>query len=307
MTDRLLARLRNGAAGGIAASAPGDPADQVEARLVGDDAALWQVSPPHTRRQLTLALGLHYDLPGLAERTGLSPTEPPEDVHAMSRGSLARGGSYYEADYVVESLEAAGATPGAGTRWLDFGCSSGRVVRPLAAAWPEGQWYGCDPNQEAIAWACSALPDIAFTVSPQDPPLSYPDEHFDVAFAISIWSHFAPPSALRWLAEMHRVLRPGGRLLITTHGISSITYYAQTQQRPLWQLEEIDAALTRTGHWYASEFGESGDHGIVNPEWGTAFLTPDWLTSRTSSAWTLVASHPARNAGNQDVLVLARR
>ena len=36
---------------------------------------------------------------------------------------------------------------------LDFGCSSGRVVRVLATAYPNVSWHGCDPNRPAIEWA----------------------------------------------------------------------------------------------------------------------------------------------------------
>ena len=95
---------------------------------------------------------------------------------------------------------------------LDFGCSSGRVVRVLAAAFPELDWHGCDPIPDAIEWARANLPGIAFERSPEYPPLPYADGQFDFAFAISIWSHFAEGAALDWLREMHRVLRPGGRL-----------------------------------------------------------------------------------------------
>ena len=36
---------------------------------------------------------------------------------------------------------------------LDFGSSSGRVLRILAAARPDLRCLGCDPNEDAIAWA----------------------------------------------------------------------------------------------------------------------------------------------------------
>ena len=61
----------------------------------------------------------------------------------------------------------------AGTRSeaLDFSCSSGRVVRPLAAALPEIVWRGCDPNADAIEWARAHVPGVDFFVSDTKPPL----------------------------------------------------------------------------------------------------------------------------------------
>ena len=163
------------------------------------------------------------------------------------------------------------------------------------------------PNEGAIAWASDYLPGIKFATSPQRPPLTYEKSSFDVVYAISIWSHFAERAALRWLAEMRRILRPGGHLLLTTHGHSSIDFHARTGQRPDSQLREIALALRDSGFWYRPEFGEKGDHGVASPEWGTAFLDPAWLRARAEPAWEMLACHPARNAGNQDVIVLQRR
>ena len=107
-------------------------------------------------------------------------------------------------------------------RGLDFGCSSGRVVRMLAAALPDVAWSGCDPNAGAVDWASEHLHGIEFFVSPQAPPLELGDGALDLVYAISIWSHFDADAGLRWFDEMHRLLRPGGLLVVTTHGLSSL-------------------------------------------------------------------------------------
>ncbi len=79
------------------------------------------------------------------------------------------GGSYYLADMVYESMREIGCLPVAGARVLDFSCSSGRVVRPLAAALPEVSWHGCDPNAGAIAWMRANVPAVDVIVSPHRP------------------------------------------------------------------------------------------------------------------------------------------
>jgi SAM-dependent methyltransferase len=294
-TDRLYSRL--------------DEADlaEVRSRLDGDDADAWEAAGDRERKWLALAFGVHHGVPRVLEKTGLSAAMPPDDVHSMGRGSLAAGGAYYYGDLVADALVEAGAELRPGTHGLDFGCSSGRVVRVLAAAYPELEWHGCDPIESAVEWAAENLPDVVFAVSPQEPPLRYPDAAFDLAFAISIWSHYGERAAVLWLDEMHRVIKPGGHLVLTTHGYQSVAHYAGNGVRPAPQLAEIGAELYSRGFWFAAEFGEAGDWGIKSPQWGTAFLTPEWMLRSACPSWRIECFHPGRAEGNQDVFVLSRR
>jgi SAM-dependent methyltransferase len=224
----------------------------------------------------------------------------------MARGPLAAAGGLYEADLILDALTSSGVAMGDIHSALDFGCSSGRVVRVLAAAHPEIEWHGCDPNAPAISWAQENLKGIQFFASGDDPPLALADHSLDLIYAISIWSHFAPGLGLRWFEEMHRLLRPGGHLVCTTHGLTSIAHYAMNELRTVEQSEEIREALYREGCWYAPEFGEEGDWGVVNPDWGTAFLSPEWMLAQLCPRWRVVEFAPGRNQDNQDVYVLQR-
>lgn len=295
VSDALYARL--------------DPDDvaAVRARLAPDLAERWDRASEDERRSLALILGTYYELPSIQAKTGLRADQPPEDVHAMARGPLAGGGAIYYGDLLADALARVGADLGDVRRGLDFGCSSGRVIRVLQAAYPDAEWHGVDPNEAAIAWASEHLPEITFAVSPQDPPLGFPDAHFDLVFAISIWSHYAEGAAIRWLGEMRRIIRPGGRLVFSTHGLHSISYYAQTGERSPEQLAKIRRALYRSDHWFAAEFGEAGDWGVKHPEWGTAFFTPEWLARVALPEWVLEDFAVGQNADNQDVYVLRRR
>jgi SAM-dependent methyltransferase len=294
-TDRLFARL--------------DPADvaAVEARLDVQQQAYWNTADERHRRTLAIVYGVWHGVPAVLEKTGLRPEAPPDDVHAMARGPLAAGGAIYYADMLGDALQRVGAGFEEIGRGLDFGCSSGRVIRALAATWPQVEWHGCDPNGEAIEWAREHLPGIAFLRSPQDPPLPYDDATFDFVCAISIWSHYGEHAALGWLEEMRRIIRPGGRLVITSHGLQSIAYYARTGERSPVQLERIRAALYRTGFWFADEFGAEGDWGVRHPQWGTAFFTPEWLASKACPRWVIEDLAVGENADNQDLYVLRRR
>lgn len=283
-----------------------DDVAAVEQRLTPAEQALWETAGPQDRLRLTLAFAAHHDIEPALERTGLSSAMPDPGVHSMASGPAAAGGSAYYADLVADALAASGRPLEESERVLDFGCSSGRVVRVLAAAYPDLEWHGCDPIPDAIDWASRNLPGIEFARSPERPPLPYDADAFDAVFAISIWSHFSEAAALDWFAEMRRIIRPGGRLLVTTHGEQTIVHTAREGLRSDEQLSEVRDALARDGFWYAAEFGEAGDHGVANPDWGTAFLSAEWVLARLTPDWRVGLFRPGRVELNQDLYVLER-
>jgi SAM-dependent methyltransferase len=273
------------------------------AELAGEYAA---ADDEVARRRLLLAFGAWIGAPGVQERAGLGDAEPPADVHAMARGPLAAAGGLYEADMVVDVLASAGVELASLRVALDFGCSSGRVVRVLAAGYPEIEWHACDPNEAAIAWARAHIDGVGFFVNEQAPPLPSKAGSFDLICAISIWSHFAPALGLRWFDEMHRVIRPGGFLVCTTHGLTSVATYATRKMRTAEQSREIADALYSSGCWYAQEFGPGGDWGLINPEWGSTFLSPEWMLTQLCPSWGFLEFAAGRNQDNQDVYLLQR-
>lgn len=245
--------------------------------------------------------------------TGWQPHDPPGDVHAMDRGPRAIALALEIADLVVGCLGDAGRELRTGDVVLDFGSSSGRVLAPLAAWRPDVEWIGCDPNERAVSWAAEHVPGGRFFVSDQRPPLALDDASVDVAFAISIWSHYAESAAREWLEEMHRVLRPGGRLLLTTHGAYSLGLYQRVQQESGGQLGLSDAhalqaqrALAARGAWWFDSFGSAGDWGVQAPTWGHAHYLPEWILEATTGRWTTSFFRQAALLGNQDVYVLVR-
>jgi glycosyltransferase involved in cell wall biosynthesis/SAM-dependent methyltransferase/GT2 family glycosyltransferase len=296
VTNRLFERL-----------APEDVA-AVQSRIDEPEMlAHWNLVDEQHQRTLALILGAWYEVPAVLEKTGLRPDQPPEDVHAMARGPLSGGGSLYYADMLAELMRGVGSNLDEVRRGLDFGSSSGRTVRALHAAYPQAEWHGVDPNEPAIAWAQAHLPGIDFRVSPQDPPLPYEDGFFDFVVAISIWSHYGEQAAIRWLEEMHRVIAPGGHLIFSTHGLQSISYYAEVGERSPAQLTQIRRTLYQRDYWFFPEFGEAGDWGVKHQEWGTAFFTPEWLARVATPAWSIEDFAVGQNASNQDMYVLRRR
>ncbi len=103
----------------------------------------------------------------------------------------------------------------AGDRVLDVGCGTGRL-----ACWihkrvgPSGVVVGVDPLAERIAVARNRNSDIRFEVGSAEDLRCFPDESFD-AVCLSAVFHWIEDKT-KALAEIRRVLRPGGRLGCTT-------------------------------------------------------------------------------------------
>ena len=101
---------------------------------------------------------------------------------------------------------------------LDFGCGCGRVTRYFRKH--EGEVAGSDVNRDAVAWCRANLPFGTFEMNGLAPPLAFDDASFDLVYALSVFTHLTADLQLAWRDELRRVLRPGGRLLVTTHGRS---------------------------------------------------------------------------------------
>ena len=264
------------------------------------------------RKRLALALGVHYGVPGILERTGLTGAAPPDEVHLMGRGPLGAGGSTYHADLVVDALASAGVELEAGMRGLDFGCSSGRVVRVLAAAYPDVSVGRLRPDRvvnrlgarEPAGNRLRGQPGRA-AASVRGRVVRLRLRNLDlvallrgrrvavVGRAASGDSSGRPPRADdSWLPTIAHYRR---------YGIPT-----GSKRRPAPELIAIRDALDSTGFCFVPVFGEEGDWGLVNPEWGMAYMTPDWLEEQVRPKWRVAQFAAGRNEGDQDVFVLAR-
>ena len=110
---------------------------------------------------------------------------------------------------IVERLELA-----EGSRVLDVGCGPGRLARVLAErVGPRGSVVGLDPVAARVDVA-RARGGATFEVGRAEDLGAFADASFDAAVMSSVF-HWVPDKP-RALAEARRVLRPGGRLGVTT-------------------------------------------------------------------------------------------
>jgi ubiquinone/menaquinone biosynthesis C-methylase UbiE len=107
----------------------------------------------------------------------------------------------------------AGVRPGDAV--LDVGCSAGYLARKLATAVaPAGRVTGVDPSATAIGYARQrARPGLTFSTGTAQ-ELGQPDASFDVVTCTLALHHVPARQRAAAVAEMYRVTRPGGRLLL---------------------------------------------------------------------------------------------
>jgi SAM-dependent methyltransferase len=122
---------------------------------------------------------------------------------------------------------------------LDFGCYTGRLLEALHAK-GVGGLVGADVSREAIAEARERLGDHArLDHIEADAPLPYADDRFDSITLLDVLEHVHLQRFL--LRELYRVIRPGGKLIVTVPGRHLLSCL---------DLGNIKFALPRLHRWY---------------------------------------------------------
>jgi ubiquinone/menaquinone biosynthesis C-methylase UbiE len=117
---------------------------------------------------------------------------------------------------------------------LDVGCGIGRKTLPLTQYLNErGRYEGIDITKPGIDWCSEKItpdyPNFTFQyidvfnqlynpqgrIQPHEYRFPFEDESFDFITLGSVFTHMLPPELKNYLAQIERVLKKGGRCLIT--------------------------------------------------------------------------------------------
>ncbi len=97
-------------------------------------------------------------------------------------------------------------------RVLDIGCGAGQT---LIAACGGRRSYGMDTDLDALRLGRTLTGDVAFSCASAE-RLPFRSQSFDVVISrVTLFYTHLPTS----LAEIHRVLKPGGRIWVTLNGV----------------------------------------------------------------------------------------
>lgn len=166
-----------------------------------------------------------------------------------------------------------------GRRALDFGCGVGRILRPAAAADPGCEFWGCDIDQPSIEWLRARNPRLELRRNGAWPPLDLPGEHFDLIWAFSVFTHLTDAWSV-WLLELHRLLKPGGRLIATVFGPGHANFVD----------EPVDEAIIGMNVLYPYASWDTGGPLVLHSRWwleahwGRAFEITDFRVGRQDGA-----------------------
>ena len=111
-----------------------------------------------------------------------------------------------------------GVAIGKETTICDFACGWGRITRFFLKDTIDRNIYGLDVLEDAINICRDTIEGPVFEVVPPFPPYPIADRQFDIIAVFSLFSHLNEPTARHIIQEFHRMLKPGGLVVLTSRG-----------------------------------------------------------------------------------------
>jgi SAM-dependent methyltransferase len=164
---------------------------------------------------------------------------------------------------------------------VEIGCGIGRLTRPLAER--ARSVVGIDVSAEMIERGRGALADldnVTLLVGSGADLSGIPDASASVVYSFIVFQHIPDPAiTCRYIADMGRVLRPGGWALF------------QVSDLPLIHRAETHRAVRSLGSRIGRLRGRL-PRGCLAPEWlGSAVARPDLKAALAAGGLTLLGTH----------------
>lgn len=171
-------------------------------------------------------------------------------------------------------------------RIVDWGCGCARISRHFPHELRD-KVVGVDIDPVNINWCRENIGGIRFETCSVEPPLGLADDSVDCLFAHSVLTHLDEERQNSWLAEIRRVLRPGGLAFLTV--LAELSWYARFF--PRGRTPEAIADYLETGfvnHGWQQDVGVDSNcpgayvqisHGLkyILSTWSRSFEIVDWI------------------------------
>jgi len=139
---------------------------------------------------------------------------------------------------------------------LDVGCGVGRMAIPLTRYLSrQGEYHGFDIRRELVQWCqdnvTPRFPNFHFELSDiyntsYNPTgtcqassymFLYSDKKFDFIFLTSLFTHMLPDDVDHYFSEIARVIKPGGRTMITYFILNEESRALMNQGLAIWDFK----------------------------------------------------------------------
>jgi SAM-dependent methyltransferase len=178
-----------------------------------------------------------------------------------------------------------------GKRVLDFGCGPGRTLANFLSEAKSAEIWGVDIDASSIELLRREhCPPLHVQRCGFEPPLDFEEGSFDLAWAISVFTHLSETS-LAWLLELHRVLKPGGLLIATYMGRS----HSELLTGEPWNENAVGMTVLK----HHQPFEEGGPLVLmsdwwVRAHWGRAFEILHVKPQIHNQTWALMRRRDGR-------------
>ena len=142
------------------------------------------------------------------------------------------------------------------TSILDIGCNVGELLAYCRAHRPAMRLFGVEVNAAALDKARKNLPDADLRAAVAE-DLPFPDASFDCVTCIEVLEHIPARLRAQALAEMRRVVRPGGRLVLRVPHDGLFAFLDSNNLR--FRMPRLYNALLKNGRRDAGYAGGSED------------------------------------------------
>lgn len=186
---------------------------------------------------------------------------------------------------------------------LDLPCGHGRVMRFLRKRFPQACLTACDLNASGVDYCAETFGAQPVHSRPEATDIPLPSATYDLIWCGSLLTHLSEPQCAEFIQLFHRLLRPGGIALFTTHGRRCADELLSGKNRcglDEAQITTLLAQYQNQGFGYVDYRDQSG--------YGISLSQPAFILRRfvQTPAWELLGYYESLWDKRQDVVALRR-